>query len=266
MTLYKDIRIQVTHGCNLNCIYCFAESNKPLTNELKVKELKDYLDIIMDQIKIVSFTGGEPLLRKSFVYNVNAYLKSNRKETRLFTNGVLLDEEVLAQRFDVIMVSLDDSRAGTNDFLRSRGAYKKAIKALELSVKLDYGHETWVRTTVTSMNIDHIEKILRYVQDLGVNRWVARPLIGYGRGRGNKFMISRSEWHQLAEKIKQMESDFKIKLTLNPFCKPGQPDDYPDKSCPDLLITPIGELKRCAYSQIFGNIYNSAKSSQKNLD
>jgi len=111
-----DLRVSLTDLCNLRCTYCMPAEGlqwSPGEQLLQPEETVRLLRIGVTRLGItkVRFTGGEPLLAKSFatIIAATAALRP-RPELALTTNGVLLAKhaDALAQAgVDRVNVSLD---------------------------------------------------------------------------------------------------------------------------------------------------------------
>ena len=99
-----NLRIAVTHDCNLNCIYCHKEgeeytsqcSRAPSMNgtpEMTVDEIERVVKIAAELgIRKVKITGGEPLVRKDIVEIVKRVSNIvGIEEVSMVTNGLLLE-------------------------------------------------------------------------------------------------------------------------------------------------------------------------------
>jgi len=97
-----------TTGCNLNCDFCDTKdalkNGKKLTKEQILKEIKRY------DCNYIVFTGGEPLLQKSW-FNIFYFLLSNLNKRKtdkyvfsIETNGTIYDQRVIGG-FKKIVVS-----------------------------------------------------------------------------------------------------------------------------------------------------------------
>lgn len=97
------LRLIVTSQCNLNCFYCHNEG-QPKANTFLSMELFQHLLRVVDQqseeLEIVTFSGGEPLLHKNLEYFVQS-LRPVTKQRTVVTNGLLLDK----QRLDSLRVA-----------------------------------------------------------------------------------------------------------------------------------------------------------------
>lgn len=128
--------ISVTHQCNLNCAGCYSrEHHRPDARLLDIERLGTLLDEADDLgISIVMVAGGEPLLRRE-IFGLTA--RHPDIVFPLFTNGLLVDEAVIAelkrQRHVVPVISLEGTPEQT-DLRRGGGVHQRLLRSLsELS-------------------------------------------------------------------------------------------------------------------------------------
>jgi len=97
----RELRYSLTEQCNIDCQFCH---NEGLGAKVAKKEKftdKQVLDTLMKAVELgytdITFTGGEPLLRKDrLVYLINQFSKmTNPPYITLVTNGILLDDMVI---------------------------------------------------------------------------------------------------------------------------------------------------------------------------
>lgn len=108
----SNLRISLTHECNLSCIYCHREGEKYPEQPLKAGEIAEILRVAEKfDIRSVKFTGGEPLLRRDIVDIIGSVPGS--MESSVTTNGTLLSDyaddlkEAGLSRVNVSIDSLD---------------------------------------------------------------------------------------------------------------------------------------------------------------
>lgn len=200
--LPKDIRIQITAQCNHHCRHCFASSNdKTAVDELNDAEFLNIIDeIARENLRAISITGGEPLIRLGLVYKILERLRNHPAIITLNTNGWFLTKNVAGQLaeagLDIVQISLDSSNEEKHDSFREmKGSYRRALQAIENSAEA--GLVTHVRTTITPFNYYEMPSILELVLRQGAHRLVVKPLILSGRAPGHCEALS-SEQHQRA--------------------------------------------------------------------
>ncbi|WP_457619898.1 GTP 3',8-cyclase MoaA [Methanopyrus sp.] len=133
----RSVRISVTMRCNMACVYCHREGERPGKSELSAAEwlrlLRACAEIGVRKVKI---TGGEPLLREDLVEIIeNA---EDFEELSLVTNGVLLSKyasDLAEAGLDRVNVSLDTvDRKLYRKLTRSHFSPNDVIRGIEVAV------------------------------------------------------------------------------------------------------------------------------------
>ncbi len=178
-----------TNMCNLRCKHCYQRADKPLPNELSLKEkLMVVRQLDEAGVAAVALSGGEPTIHPHF-YTVLHEIARRGMYAAVATNGwVFADIEKLRKAKDLglryVEVSVDSADPKRHDWFRGvPGAWERAVKALENAVKLDINHAMAV--TITKANIDEVEDILDLAESIGVKRVVFFNFVPVGRGRDN---------------------------------------------------------------------------------
>ena len=151
--------VSITNRCNLNCAGCYARTIHPeIESEMSDKRLFQLGREAEELgISIMLVAGGEPLLRPVF------FELAKRHPHILFlvfTNGLLIDEAILAKfaatRNLVPMLSLEGQQMET-DLRRGEGIYKLVEQKMELLHKRGLFFGTSL--TLTRSNFDLITSI-----------------------------------------------------------------------------------------------------------
>ena len=191
----KAICLNVSHDCNMRCVYCFAgkgdyNQGKMTMSAETGKRAIDYLIAHSgDRINLeVDFFGGEPLLAFDTVKAVVAYARKNeekwRKEFRftLTTNGLLLDEEISAylnHEMSNVVLSID-GRKSVHDKVRraadGSGCYDAILRNFQDLVARRRGQEYYVRGTFTRHNKDFGNDVMA-LYDLGFDQISIEPVV-----------------------------------------------------------------------------------------
>lgn len=110
-----NLRMAVTHKCNLRCIYCHKEGEVSPEEEMTLEEIKRICNAFHSLgIKKVKITGGEPLLRKDIVEIIHSMPEF--REISMTTNGCFLAAkayelaEVGLSRVNVSLDTLNDEK------------------------------------------------------------------------------------------------------------------------------------------------------------
>ena len=154
--------LAITYRCNLKCAFCYAGCNltqNPINSdkELTTKELKNIISKIFNQAKVpsISFTGGEPTLRKDLPELIS-YAKKLGMRVNLISNGTLIDknkaEELVAAGLDSVQISIEGIDAKTHDHLvGKKGAFDLSVAAINILKQT--GIHTHTNTTLNRHNI-----------------------------------------------------------------------------------------------------------------
>lgn len=171
--------IRITENCNASCFMCgFANAKKQLYVS------KEEIEKIVDEssragIKMVRFTGGEPLLHPEIATFIRNFKEKGIK-TSLITNGFLLPEKyqmLLEAGLDQIILSLDGSLPKIHDKLRNLpGVFENLTKGIKQIKSQKNDIIIRVNTVVSPYNIKDLGNILDLITTLGVDQWSIIPL------------------------------------------------------------------------------------------
>ncbi|MCD6510689.1 MAG: radical SAM protein [Thermoprotei archaeon] len=176
-----------TNMCNLRCKHCYQRADRPLPNELTLKEklmVVDQLDKV--GVAAVALSGGEPTIHPHFLPVVKA-ISTRGMYPAVATNGwVFADSTSLKKAVKAglryVEVSVDSADPKKHDWFRGvQGSWERAVKALTNTVKLGVSHAMAV--TITKLNVNEVEDLLDLAESIGVRRVAFFNFIPVGRGR-----------------------------------------------------------------------------------
>lgn len=109
--------------------------------------------------RIISFSGGEPLLRED-IGKIIDYSKSIGISPTMNSRGAQVEKKLPEiKNLDLIKVSIDGPEE-IHDYLSGRkGAFRQSIKTIEIAKKNKI--KVTLATTLTKYNIDHLDFILK---------------------------------------------------------------------------------------------------------
>lgn len=220
----------VTSACNLRCVHCYGTSEMPAPGELSTFEaLRVIEEMAACGVEAISFSGGEPLLRKDFIELAAHAGRQGFKSVGVATNGTLIDERMARRLRETgidVQVSIDGDSAEIHDAQRNvPGAFAKAlagIRALQ-----EAGCPISVCTSATRLNVERIPAIIELMEHVGVNRYRVQGLVAMGRGLDNRESLGL-EPQRMRELVAYLEGrDIRISsynFTLKP--PPAGPVDF----------------------------------------
>lgn len=140
--------IEVTRRCNLRCRMCQYLSyleNVPVSEqkkgELSLEEWKGVIDQT-NRLGLITFTGGEPLVRSDF-FELLEYA-SKKRRTHFISNATLLNEKAVekcmalapkrlgGKGLNAIGVSLEGPQEFHDTIRHQKGAFEKSTRGLRL--------------------------------------------------------------------------------------------------------------------------------------
>lgn len=173
MTAPLAIIAETTHRCPLHCVYC----SNPLRLATANSELStaDWRSVISEAGKMgvlhLHLTGGEPLMRADLEELVTD-AHSAGLYTNLITSGLGMSRErlqrLVAAGLDHIQISFQDSDAGRANWIAGSKAHAHKVDVA-----------AWVREhnlaftanlVVHRENLDHLESMVRFLEDLNPDR------------------------------------------------------------------------------------------------
>ena len=175
--------IGITARCPNRCIHCGAADIKP-EKELTLDEICNAVDQSLDLgAYLVSFDGGETMLRNDLVEMV-ARVDKSRAIATCFTSGFKLSEErareLKAAGLYASRISLDSPFEAEHDRIRGRsGAYRDAVAGIKNASAA--GILTDMFVVVSPHNIDDLEEFYNLAADLGMHELSIYEIIAVGR-------------------------------------------------------------------------------------
>lgn len=84
------LRISTTSACNLNCSYCNPNRDVDCKKDMSDQDIIDIIQAgVIAGVRKVSWTGGEPTVRKNFLQLVAKAKKLGIEKQSMTTNGIL---------------------------------------------------------------------------------------------------------------------------------------------------------------------------------
>lgn len=225
---YK-INFSTTSQCNSKCKTCNTwKIKKDVSKELTFDEIKQIFQNFPKTVSWMSFTGGEPFLRKDFEEILGLAVKQLQfftiSSNGLLTNKVLDILNTLPDFPMVINFSIDGPKEIHDNIRGFKGAFEKTwktyLEALEIKKKRK---NLWVgfETTISTLNIDYIKEFLKEKIFQG-----HKPTLTFAQ-EGN--LYTNLGMKQISPKAHiQKIKDIKgiVENNLKPFC----PTDYIEKT------------------------------------
>ena len=181
----KAVCLNIIHGCNLRCKYCFADEGEYHGHKgvMSVETAKKAIDYVVKRsgprknIEIDLF-GGEPTMIMDKIKEIIAYARENEKawgkniRFTMTTNATLLNDDMMDfmdKEMGNIILSLD-GRKEVNDNVRIKvdgsGSYDDILPNIKKMIaKRDKRKTYYVRGTFTHANTDFYEDVKAMVNE-----------------------------------------------------------------------------------------------------
>ncbi|RLI45831.1 radical SAM/SPASM domain-containing protein [Candidatus Bathyarchaeota archaeon] len=182
-----EIVWNITYSCNLKCKHCYEDAGvrRP---ELTTEQAFEVIDILSEiagfGLPALSFSGGEPLLRRDF-FEIAAYASKKIPYLSVATNGTLLTKRNVRKLKDVgidyVEISLDGASREVHESFRGvPGCFEKTMEGI-LNCQNE-NLDLCLATTAHKQNLDEIPKIMDLTEQLGA-RFISFNYIPTGRAK-----------------------------------------------------------------------------------
>ncbi len=185
----------VTYRCNATCSFCdiWEKPSPYVTLEQAERNLSDLKRL---GVKVIDFTGGEPLLHRE-IDQLLALAKSKGFITTITTNGLLYPKwaERLRGLVDMLHFSLDSPIGTEHDESRGVKCFDAVMRSIEIAKEL--GERPDVLFTVFSHNTHQIEAMYEQITKPNGLVLILNPAFAYnevGEELDEKALAALEAW------------------------------------------------------------------------
>lgn len=198
----RNVFLHILTACNLSCRHCYINPAQHGNIMLGKEQMAAWIRLFNDPAKQsnIIFLGGEPTMHPDLVYGIEV-AKDCGYAVTVDTNGYLLHDfldRVNPDHLDYLSFSLDGPDPHINDPIRGEGVFDVCTANLKKAVTM--GINTSLIYTVSSENIDHLERMVPLVKELGVNRFFIQVIGLRGKsagtidGHSNHLQVDPEKW------------------------------------------------------------------------
>ncbi|MBQ9358759.1 MAG: radical SAM protein, partial [Abditibacteriota bacterium] len=260
-TLPVMSEVALTYNCNLACRFCYAGcscSRKRSSGQLSTEQVMRILDIIRRDADVpsVSWTGGEPLLRKDICELTRYASRELGMRVNLITNGNLLTPELADGLKEAglksAQVSLEGGSAEVHEALTQvKGSFDKTLRAVRLFREREVFVHT--NTTLNRMNVEHTAELVDTVASLGTGRFSMNLMIPTGSAV-KELAVTYAEVGDIVRSVDKYASEKGLVFmwySPTPYCMFNPvTQNMGGKSCAAcdglLSVSPAGEVLPCS--------------------
>lgn len=183
----KSFRISLTENCNYKCFFCHEEGMEMGEKRTQEKEYEEIESMVLTAIskgyEDLTFTGGEPLLKKSLLIKLLSKLNTLERtpDTTIVTNGLLIDDVLLEEvskykgkiKFNLSMHHLD--RDKYYDIVIPKNNKKDNFEKVIENIKSVVEKGIYIKLNFVVLNginnsKEDLEQILDFASAMKVNR------------------------------------------------------------------------------------------------
>ncbi len=215
---------EVTRACAYACVHCRADAqHKRDPRELTTAEARTLIERLaaFGNKPILVFTGGDPMMRPD-LYELIAYATEKGLRCSLTPTATALPtkerlEKVRDAGIRRIALSLDAPRPEIHDAFRQvAGSWQRTMDILHRAQ--DVGLSVQVNTTISKHNVDILDEMLPFIQEVNAVQWSVFFLVPTGRAQASN-MISAEQHEQVFNWLYDLSkrAPFDIKSTAAPM-------------------------------------------------
>lgn len=185
----KTIRIIFSSGCNLDCNYCYANSNKEITN-INFKKLQFLIDSFPFDFKLTNLDlhgSGEPTfnfnemkkvveLVKNKFPEIQISVQSNGQFNREIADWLLSNKISVGFSFDGQDYIQDKQRPSK---IPNVSSHKNILE--NLIYFKSKGKQLTFISTITSYSLPYMESIYEYLKSIGCSSIIINPIMLSGK-------------------------------------------------------------------------------------
>ena len=208
-----------TRRCVGNCLYCSYTPEYAVDAEVDTKTAYKIVDeIYYFGSPCFGISGGEPLIRKD-IFDIIEYAKKTGFGVSLITSGFAFDQKRLDQlvRNEVYTAVSVDGTPESNDKIRGKGAYDKALHAVK---KLsENGVLDCIVTTMNRYNLKDYEHVVKLAAEYKARMVVFHNLVPVGRAGSNMPNLAPSpeEYEAAFNNIYDLQVEYARKVHVNVY-------------------------------------------------
>lgn len=172
------VQWEITDRCPYRCPHCYHDGLKgaaPTSPGLPDEEMRRIAEIILrHRLFFVTFTGGEPLIRKELVIELARLLRRSGTVVSLNTSLAVFDPKIFSElAVDRMLISCPASEPALYRQTTGNGDYRRFEERLRWLI--DAGQNLTVNMVVTKLNRGAVRATALRMAQLGVKRFAATP-------------------------------------------------------------------------------------------
>lgn len=263
------VQWEITDLCNLRCQHCYHidhDRQQCPKTELPAAEMLAIAEILVSKrLFFVTFTGGEPLIKRGLLLELAKYLHQAGIILSVNTNLLLLDENYLGDlKIHRLLISCPAVNPAM--YFQITGGNFTAFES-KLRMVIAAGVDFTVNMVVSKLNFAEVKAVAVYLAKLGVKNFATTPASLNASHPNFNLLLSQSEVRQVIEDLVWVNENlglgvdimeaipkcaippraFELQLPfVHRFCRAGQRNG---------TIASNGDVRPCSHNpEVFGNV------------
>lgn len=203
----RQIIVDLTKKCNLNCSVCFANANHYEENHFLLKDVER-----LSEYKQIFLSGGEPTMKKG-LFKIIRKIRQNNQSPILFTNGIKLANRDFVRKLAEaglrsVLLQFDTLKKEDSEYIRGGNYIEIKKKALKNLAYYKIPTSIWT-VMVNNRNLNDIKALHQFFFRFpNVKTVSAIPIWRVGRYREEDFVPPSKIIEKLNEIYGLKKSDF----------------------------------------------------------
>ena len=260
----NEIKIEVTHRCNLACIHCSSDAGPNCNREMNTGICLETLAAAVSMgVRTVAFSGGDPLIWDGICEAVK-YSSTNNLQVTIYTSGYVQEAE---KKLDLLrnnglskaVFSIFGPDSESHEHVtRVKGSFDATTSVISYLSKTNI--ETELHFVPLTHNYRSLRTIAELSRKLGASKVSILRFVPQGRGQlltgGSLSKLQNMELKKTIETLRSEGHNIRtgspynfLMVNENPTCKSGI-----DRLiiAPDLRIYPCDAFKQIKAEEIVG--------------
>ncbi len=165
-----SVLFEITAKCNMNCIHCYLYNNHQ-KDALSYQQIKGIIDLLYEKgILFLTLTGGEILTRPDFL-DIYLYAKKKGFLVELFTNGYLINDEIISvfQKYPPLLIDISLYGASNETYQKVTGLSGAFEKVVQNCLKLkEAGIRVSLKSPIIKETIGDLDAMRQLAKDIDI--------------------------------------------------------------------------------------------------
>lgn len=165
-----SVLFELTSSCNMNCVHCYLHNNH-ISDCLSTEDIIRIIDILYEKgILFLTLTGGEIFTRNDFL-QIYLYAKKKGFLVELFTNGLLVSDEMVAvfKQYPPLLIDVSIYGACEDTYKKVTGISGAFERVIANCKKLkDAGLRVFLKSPILTLTLGDLDEMKRIAESIQI--------------------------------------------------------------------------------------------------